>query len=84
MLKIPFWKNKWLLLGVLIPSLMHSAVMYIPTLAGVFGLAPLSKIEWNIVFKFAIPILFLEEILKFIGRTLDQKAEINKKNVIKQ
>lgn len=80
--KIPFWKNKWLLLGVTIPCLMHGAVMYTPVLANVFGLAPLTTIEWKIVLKFAVPILFLEEILKFTGRNIEKNAEFSKKQRI--
>lgn len=80
--KIPFWKNKWLLLGVTVPCLMHGAVMYTPVLANVFGLAPLTTIEWKIVLKFAVPILFLEEILKFTGRNIEKNAEFSKKQRI--
>ena len=68
MMRIPPWKNRWLLLGVTVPFLLHLAVLYVPLLATTFGLAPLTKREWQVIFKFALPILVLEEVLKWIGR----------------
>jgi P-type Ca2+ transporter type 2C len=62
------WKNPWLLPGVLVPFLLHLAVINIKPLANIFGLAPLSWTEWKAVLAFASPIVILEEVLKYIGR----------------
>lgn len=67
MLRVPPWKNRWLLLGVTVPFLLHMAVLYSP-LARTFGLAALTKREWSVILKFALPILLLEEGLKWLGR----------------
>jgi magnesium-transporting ATPase (P-type) len=48
LLQLPFWKNKYLLLGVTLPFLLHLAVLYIAPVAKVFGLAALSWREWKV------------------------------------
>ena len=68
MLRLPPWKNPWLLAGVLVPFALHLAVLYVAPLAAIFGLAPLNAREWGVILKFALPILLLEEALKWIGR----------------
>jgi magnesium-transporting ATPase (P-type) len=64
----PPWSNPTLILGVTVPFLLHLCILYIPPLAKAFGLAPLNKLEWTVVAKFALPILLVEEALKFISR----------------
>ena len=68
MFRIPPWRNPWLLLGVTVPFLLHLAVLYVPALATIFGLAPLTQREWGVIVRFALPILVLEECLKWVGR----------------
>ena len=68
MLRVPPWRNRWLLLGVSVPFLLHIAVLYVPALATTFGLAPLSRREWGVILRFALPILLLEEGLKWLAR----------------
>jgi Ca2+-transporting ATPase len=68
MLRVPPWRNRWLLLGVSVPFLLHLAVLYVPALASTFGLAPLSRREWGVILRFALPILLLEEGLKWLAR----------------
>jgi Ca2+-transporting ATPase len=48
MLRIPPWKNKWLIPAVALPSLMHLLTLYSPVIASAFGLAPLSMKEWKV------------------------------------
>ena len=48
LLRIPPWKNKWLLPAVALPFALHAATLYIPALAKIFGLAPLSIREWKV------------------------------------
>lgn len=36
MLRVPPWRNKWLLAGVAFPSLLHFAVLYLPGVGGCF------------------------------------------------
>eukprot|EP00162_Nutomonas_longa_P013152 comp21434_c1_seq1/m.46443 comp21434_c1_seq1/g.46443 ORF comp21434_c1_seq1/g.46443 comp21434_c1_seq1/m.46443 type:complete len:322 (-) comp21434_c1_seq1:115-1080(-) len=62
--------NGWLILAVILSMLLHFAILYIPFLANVFSVAPLNLEEWKIVFWFSLPIIAIDEILKFISRTV--------------
>lgn len=73
MFKLPFWRNRWLLLGVTIPSILHLLLLHTPMLASVFGLSVLTRREWMMVLKFSLPILLLEEILKVVGRGINRR-----------
>ena len=58
LLKLPPWRNPWLLLGVLLPSLCHMIVLHTPFLAKLFGLSPLLWDEWMVRLVFAAVIQF--------------------------
>lgn len=49
LLKIQPWANPWLLLGVTIPILLQLLVLYFKPSSSIFGLAPLSWIEWKVI-----------------------------------
>jgi Ca2+-transporting ATPase len=65
--------NRWLLLGVAGPLLLHLAVLYshrlgFPGIGANFGLVPMSMDNWKTIVMWAAPILVVEELLKAIGR----------------
>jgi Ca2+-transporting ATPase len=67
--------NKWLILGVSGPLLLHMLVLYssklgIPALGESFGMVPLTLDNWVTVLSWAAPILLVDEILKAFGRWL--------------
>ncbi len=64
----PPWVNKYLIVGVTLPILLHLGAMYTKPLAAIFQLAPLTKADWMTVAAFALPLVLLEEILKFGAR----------------
>lgn len=64
MLRVPPWRNKWLLAGVAVPFALHLAVLYLPGVGETFGVAPLTWDDWTYVLRFAAPILLVEEVLK--------------------
>lgn len=74
----PPWSNPVLVLGVTVPFLLHLGILYIPALAQVFGLAPLTRQEWVVVAKFALPILLVEEALKYATRHRDDLAAMRR------
>jgi Ca2+-transporting ATPase len=70
--------NKWLLLGVSGPFLLHLLVLYSSKLGfgGLgesFGIVPLSADNWTTVLLWATPILLVDEILKAVGRNLNKR-----------
>jgi hypothetical protein len=69
LLKFPPWKNSMLVAGTILPLLLHLLFMYVPALSSILRLQPLSLREWKVIVAFAAPILALEEILKYFGRS---------------
>jgi Ca2+-transporting ATPase len=73
-------KNPFLIIGVAIPLMLHIAVMYsgylkLGGLGQSLGIVPLSVENWITVLKFSGPILIVEELLKFIGRSIKSKEK---------
>ncbi|KAG6697204.1 hypothetical protein I3842_09G187500 [Carya illinoinensis] len=68
LLTMPPWVNPWLLLAMSVSFGLHFLILYVPFLAGVFGIVPLSFNEWLLVLVVALPVILIDEILKFVGR----------------
>ncbi|KAI8015983.1 Calcium-transporting ATPase 4, endoplasmic reticulum-type [Camellia lanceoleosa] len=47
---------------------LHLLILYVPFLAQVFSIVPLSLNEWLLVLAIAFPVLLIDEVLKFVGR----------------
>ena len=69
----PPWANRFLLLGVSLPLALHSFVMYCPPLAQLLHLVPPTIADWQSIACFALPLLLLEELLKFGARLMHQE-----------
>lgn len=68
LLQMPPWSNPWLLVAGAISFISHFAILYIPPLADTFSIVPLSLAEWGLVLMFALPVIFIDEVLKAVGR----------------
>ncbi|XP_062230569.1 calcium-transporting ATPase 1, endoplasmic reticulum-type-like [Phragmites australis] len=68
LLRMPPWVNPWLLLAMLVSFGLHFLILYVPFLATVFGIVPLSLNEWLLVLLVALPVVLIDEVLKFAGR----------------
>ncbi|XP_068667876.1 calcium-transporting ATPase 4, endoplasmic reticulum-type-like [Aristolochia californica] len=68
LLSMPPWVNPWLLLAMSVSFGLHFLILYVPFLAEVFGIVPLSLNEWLLVVAVALPVILIDEVLKFIGR----------------
>ncbi|KAK6935949.1 Cation-transporting P-type ATPase, C-terminal [Dillenia turbinata] len=68
LLTMPPWVNPWLLLAMSVSFGLHFLILYVPFLAQVFGIVPLSSNEWLLVLAVAFPVIFIDEVLKFVGR----------------
>ncbi|OIW12207.1 hypothetical protein TanjilG_28615 [Lupinus angustifolius] len=68
LLTMPPWVNPWLLLAMLVSFSLHFFILYVPFLAQIFGIVPLSFNEWLLVLVVAFPVIIVDEILKFVGR----------------
>ncbi|KAM7257822.1 hypothetical protein ACFE04_013563 [Oxalis oulophora] len=65
---MPPWVNPWLLIAMSVSFALHFLILYVPFLAQVFGIVPLSLNEWLLVLLVALPVILIDEVLKFIGR----------------
>ncbi|XP_027367159.1 calcium-transporting ATPase 4, endoplasmic reticulum-type-like [Abrus precatorius] len=72
LLTMPPWVNPWLLLAMSVSFGLHFLILYMPFLAQVFGIVPLSFNEWLLVLVVAFPVVIIDEILKFVGRCADR------------
>lgn len=67
---VPVWTNPWLLLAMSISFGLHFLILYVPVLASTFSIVPLSMNEWLLVLAFSLPVILIDEVLKFIGRNI--------------
>ncbi|XP_043709135.1 calcium-transporting ATPase 4, endoplasmic reticulum-type-like [Telopea speciosissima] len=70
LLTMPPWVNPWLLLAMSVSFGLHFLILYVPFLAQVFGIVPLSVNEWLLVLAVALPVILIDEVLKFVGRCM--------------
>ncbi|XP_058738174.1 calcium-transporting ATPase 4, endoplasmic reticulum-type-like [Vicia villosa] len=78
LLTMPPWVNPWLLLAMSISFGLHFLILYVPFLAQVFGIVPLSFNEWLLVLAVALPVILIDEVLKFVGRCTSGSARRSK------
>lgn len=70
LLTMPPWSNPYLLIAIVFSIGMHFVILYVDVLAQIFRVKPLDFKEWMLVFYFSIPVILLDEILKFFGRRI--------------
>ncbi|CAN4111411.1 unnamed protein product [Withania somnifera] len=68
LIKMPPWRNPWLLVAMSVSFGLHSLILYVPFLADIFGIIPLSLNEWLLVILLSAPVILIDEVLKFLGR----------------
>jgi Ca2+ transporting ATPase len=69
LVKMPPWQNIWLMMSIALSMGLHFVILYVDILSTIFQITPLSFVEWIAVLKISIPVLLLDELLKFIART---------------
>jgi len=61
-------KNPLLIAAISLSLFLHYLILYIPSLAKIFGVAPLNYQEWLAVILLSLPVILIDEVLKFISR----------------
>lgn len=74
LITMPPWVNPWLLLAMSVSFALHFLILYVPFLAQVFGIVPLSLNEWLLVIAVALPVVLIDEVLKFVGRCMNASS----------
>jgi len=70
---MPPWANPYLLLAMAVSFGMHFVILYVDFLADMFNVTPLDWGEWMLVLGFSIPVIFIDEVLKAVGRSMSEK-----------
>merc|ERR1712039_122946 len=65
---MPPWINPLLLAAMALSFALHFLILYVDFLAVVFQITPLSWAQWIVVMKFSLPVILLDELLKFVAR----------------
>merc|ERR1711913_246168 len=86
---MPPWINPLLLGAMGLSFALHFMILYVDFLAVVFQITPLSFAQWLTVMKFSLPVILLDELLKFVARNyadaisegFEQKMAEKKKNL---
>jgi Ca2+ transporting ATPase len=72
LLVMPPWRNWSLIFAISTSMALHFLILYAPFMKAIFRVTPLNWTEWKAVFYFSIPVILLDEVLKFITRNFIQ------------
>jgi Ca2+-transporting ATPase len=75
LLTMPPWVNPWLLVAMALSFGLHILILYVPALASIFSIAPLTLKDWYLVLAFSFPVILLDEVLKLFGRRFAAAAQ---------
>ncbi|XP_051749219.1 sarcoplasmic/endoplasmic reticulum calcium ATPase 1 isoform X1 [Ctenopharyngodon idella] len=68
LLRMPPWVNIWLLGAIILSMSLHFLILYVEPLPLIFQVTPLHYSQWIVVLKISIPVILLDEALKYISR----------------
>ncbi|CAJ0964751.1 unnamed protein product [Ranitomeya imitator] len=68
LLRMPPWLNIWLLCAIVMSMALHFLILYVKPMPLIFQVTPLSCTQWLVVMKISLPVILLDEGLKYISR----------------
>ena len=85
LLTLPLWKNMILVYAITLSMVLHFGLLYIPFLQSLFQIIPLDLNEWRAVMMISLPVLAIDEVLKFFERIifLGEKVDVAKLKRVK-
>merc|ERR1719150_3526157 len=72
---MPPWINPLLLGAMALSFGLHFIILYVDVMATVFQVTPLTIAQWMTVMKFSIPVILLDELLKWVARNYSDVIE---------
>ncbi|KAF8136398.1 hypothetical protein EV363DRAFT_1428794 [Boletus edulis] len=75
LLRLPIWKNPYLVAAIALSMALHFGILYIPFFTSLFAITPLNWVEWKAVLYLSAPVLLIDEVLKFITVTVIQPLQ---------
>lgn len=76
---LPFWHNAYLVYAVTLSMVLHFAILYIPFFSTLFAITPLNLAEWQAVILISLPVIFIDEGLKWVSRNNYTPRALKKK-----
>jgi Ca2+ transporting ATPase len=76
LLRMPPWKNPWLIGAIALSMSLHFMILHVQPLPMIFQICPLNLEEWSMVLKMSVPVIFIDEVLKWAARNF---VEVEKK-----
>jgi len=68
LLVMPPWRNPSLLYAITVSMVLHFVVIEVPFMKSIFRVTRLNLAEWSAVMYLSVPVLLLDEVLKFMSR----------------
>ncbi|XP_065155622.1 calcium-transporting ATPase sarcoplasmic/endoplasmic reticulum type isoform X2 [Atheta coriaria] len=76
LIAMPPWSNFWLVGAMALSFGLHFVILYVEVLSTIFQVTPLGADEWITVMKFSLPVILLDETLKFTARKIADVAPV--------
>uniref|UniRef100_A0A7N6AVK2 Calcium-transporting ATPase n=1 Tax=Anabas testudineus TaxID=64144 RepID=A0A7N6AVK2_ANATE len=77
LLKMPPWSNPWLVGAICLSMALHFLILYVDPLPVIFQIRPLSWPQWVVVLKMSLPVILMDEVLKFLARNYIDTGLVN-------
>ncbi|XP_075446105.1 sarcoplasmic/endoplasmic reticulum calcium ATPase 3 [Ascaphus truei] len=68
LLRMPPWLNLWLLGAIIMSMALHFLILYVQPMPLIFQVIPLNWPQWFVVLKISLPVILLDEVLKYVSR----------------
>uniref|UniRef100_A0AAY5EKQ4 Calcium-transporting ATPase n=1 Tax=Electrophorus electricus TaxID=8005 RepID=A0AAY5EKQ4_ELEEL len=75
LVRMPPWSNIWLVGAMSLSMSLHFMIIYIDPLPVIFKLTHLTLDQWVVVMKLSLPVILIDELLKFIARNYLERKE---------
>ncbi|CAK8692180.1 unnamed protein product [Clavelina lepadiformis] len=75
--RMPPWTNLWLIGAILLSLTLHFMILYVDPLPVVFQICPLDFTEWLMVLEISLPVILLDEGLKWIARNYIEGSDVD-------
>ncbi|KAI9749375.1 MAG: hypothetical protein M1815_002558 [Lichina confinis] len=70
LLSLPVWKNMVLIYAITLSMILHLILLYVPLFQKLFSVLPLDWSEWQAVLLISLPVIFIDEMLKYFERQI--------------
>ncbi len=73
LLSVGLFSNIYLIFAVIGSVSLHCMICYVPFFERIFGTVPLTQNDWILVLACSVPVIFVDETLKFFSRARTAK-----------